>query len=546
MATMTAPPPAKASPKAIALTPAAWKPHHNPWAVALTVTLATFMEVLDTSIANVALPHIAGSLGASSEEATWVLTSYLVSSAVVLPISGWLSDRFGRKRFYMTCVVVFTVCSLLCGLAPTLPILIFARILQGAGGGGLAPSEQAILADTFPVEKRGQAFAVYGMAVVVAPAIGPTLGGWITDNFNWHWIFFINLPIGLLSLYLSNRMVEDPPALKLRKEKSKRLKVDFMGLGLVALGVGCLEFTLDKGQEKDWFGSPLIVTFAILAVATLIFFAFWEWNHPDPIVDLKLLKNRNFGTAVFLQLILGMVLFGSTVLIPQYLQGLLGYTAERAGLVLSPAGFVMMAMMFVAGRSLGKIDPRLMVCLGYLVTAAGLYNLTRLDLNAAYGTVTLWRMLQVIGLPFIFIPISTLNYVGVPTNKMNQISSLSNFARNLGGSAGTALLTTFLARNAQVNQVTLAAHVTPNSVPYRIYMDRMMEMLLARGMSSVSATQTALGEAYQQMLAQASMLSYRNAFAILAGAIFLLSPLPFLMRLPSKNAKPDPEALGGH
>jgi DHA2 family multidrug resistance protein len=341
-------------------------------------------------------------------------------------------------------------------------------------------------------------------------------------------------------------MVEDPPALKLRKEQSKHLKVDFMGLGLVAIGVGCLEFTLDKGQEKDWFGDPMILTFAILAIATLVFFAFWEWNHPDPIVDLKLLKNRNFGTAVFLQLILGMVLFGSTVLIPQYLQGLLGYTAERAGLVLSPAGFVMMLMMFVAGRSLGKFDPRIMVCMGYLVTAAGLYNLTRLDLNAAYGTVTLWRMLQVVGLPFIFIPISTLNYVGVPTNKMNQISSLSNFARNLGGSAGTALLTTFLARNAQVNQVTLAANVTSNSVPYRIYMQQMTEMLKAQGMSAANATQTAIGQAYQQMLAQASMLSYRNAFAILAGVIFVLCPLPFLMRLPSKRAMPDPEALAGH
>jgi DHA2 family multidrug resistance protein len=290
----------------------------------------------------------------------------------------------------------------------------------------------------------------------------------------------------------------------------------------------------------------MIVTFATLALVTLIFFTIWEWNHPDPIVDLKLLKNRNFGTAVFLQLILGMVLFGSTVLIPQYLQGLLGYTAERAGMVLSPAGFVMMLMMFVAGRSLGKFDPRLMVCLGYLVTAVGLYNLTRLDLNTAFGTVTLWRMLQVIGLAFIFIPISTLNYVGVPASKTNQISSLSNFARNLGGSAGTALLTTFLARNAQVNQVTLAANVNSNSVPYRIYMDRMKEMLMAQGMSSANATQTAIGQAYQQMLAQASMLSYRNAFAILAVTIFLLSPLPFIMRLPSKAAKPDPEALGGH
>jgi DHA2 family multidrug resistance protein len=504
------------------------------------------MEVLDTSIANVALPHIAGTLGASSEEATWVLTSYLVSSAVVLPISGWLSDRFGRKRFYMTCVVIFTICSFLCGIANTLPLLIFARILQGAGGGGLAPSEQAILADTFPVEKRGQAFAVYGMAVVVAPAIGPTLGGWITDNFNWHWIFFINIPFGLLSLYLSNRMVEDPPHLKLRRENSKHRKVDFMGLGLVALGVGCLEFTLDKGQEKDWFGDPMIRAFAILAAATLIFFTWWEWHHPDPIVDLKLLKNRNFGTAVFLQLILGMVLFGSTVLIPQYLQALLGYTAERAGLVLSPAGFVMMAMMAVAGRTVSKFDPRGMVCLGYLATAIGLYNLTRLDLNAAYGTVTIWRMLQVVGLPFIFIPISTLNYVGVPPAKMNQISSLSNFARNLGGSAGTALLTTFLARNAQVNQVTLSANVVRGSIQYNHFTDRMKEMMMAQGMSAANASQMAMGQAYQQMLRQASMLSYRNAFAILAFTIFLLTPLPFLMRLPSKMAKPDPEALGGH
>src|SRR5580692_11838717 len=479
-----------------------WKPHHNPWAVAITVTLATFMEVLDTSIANVALPHMAGTLGASSEEATWVLTSYLVSSAIVLPISGWLSNRIGRKRFYMTCVALFTICSFLCGIAQTLPMLIFARILQGLGGGGLAPSEQAILADTFPIEKRGQAFALYGMAVVVAPAIGPTLGGWITDNFNWHWIFFINIPVGILSLWLSNRMVEDPPHLKRRREQAKHLRVDFMGLGLISLGVGCLEFTLDKGQEKDWFGSPMIVTFAILAAATLIFFAWWEWRHPDPIVDLKLLKNRNFGTAVFLQLILGMVLFGSTVLIPQYLQALLGYTAERAGMVLSPAGFVMMLMMFVAGRSLGKIDPRLMVCLGYLVTAIGIYNLTRLDLNTAFGTVTLWRMLQVIGLAFIFIPISPLNYVGVPASKTNQISSLSNFARNLGGSAGTALLTTYIARSAQVHQATLAANVVPNSVPYRLYITRMADYLHSQGMPAATASQMALGRAYQDMLRQ--------------------------------------------
>jgi DHA2 family multidrug resistance protein len=290
----------------------------------------------------------------------------------------------------------------------------------------------------------------------------------------------------------------------------------------------------------------MIVTFALLAVVLLVVFAIWEWNHPDPIVDLKLLKNRNFGTAVFLQLILGMVLFGSTVLIPQYLQVLLGYTAERAGMVLSPAGFVMMFMMFAAGRSLGKFDPRLMVALGYMATAAGIYNLTRLDLNTAFGTVTLWRMLQVVGLPFIFIPISTLNYVGVPQSKTNQISSLSNFARNLGGSAGTALLTTYLARSSQVHQATLAANVIPGSVPYRLYMDRMKDLLMSGGMSAAQASQMAIGQAYQQMLRQASMLSYQNAFFLLSVIILILTPLPFIMRLPSKRAKLDPEAMGGH
>ncbi|MBE7158053.1 MAG: DHA2 family efflux MFS transporter permease subunit [Rhodospirillales bacterium] len=523
------------------MTEAVWKPKHNPWLIALTVTLATFMEVLDTSIANVALPHIAGSVGASQEEATWVLTSYLVSSAVILPISGWLSNRIGRKRFYMTCVAMFTVCSLLCGLAPNLPLLILSRILQGLGGGGLAPSEQAILADTFPIEKRGQAFALYGMAVVVAPAIGPTLGGWITDNYNWHWIFFINLPIGLVSLYLSNRMVEDPPEITARTRRKD--PIDFIGLISVAIGVGLLEATLDKGQEKDWFGSGLIQLTATLAVGTLVFFVFWEWNHPDPIVDLKLLKNRNFGTAVFLQLILGMVLFGSTVLIPQYLQTMLGYTAERAGMVLSPAGFVMVVMMAIAGRTLGKGDPRLTVMLGYLAVATGLYNLTRLDLYTSFGTVTVWRMLQVIGLPFIFIPISTLNYVGVPRDKSNQISSLSNFARNMGGSAGTALLTTFLARSSQANQFSLGANISAGGYAITGYIDRFAAVVH----NLPAAVQlTALARVYGELQRQATMLAYKDAFFILAVTVACLSPLVWIMRLPPKRVKVDPEQMAAH
>jgi DHA2 family multidrug resistance protein len=521
-----------------------WKPKHNPWLVALTVTLATFMEVLDTSIANVALPHMAGSLGASQEEATWVLTSYLVSSAIVLPISGWLATRYGRKRFYMTCVVMFTACSFLCGIAQSLPMLILARILQGAGGGGLAPSEQAILADTFPVSKRGQAFALYGMAVVVAPAIGPTLGGWITDNFNWHWIFFINIPVGILSIFLSQRMVEDPPYLE---EERKRVgKVDFTGLGLITLGVGCLEFVLDKGQEKDWFGDTRITVFFILAICTLVAFVIWEWNHEDPIVDLKLLKIRNFGTAIFLQFILGMVLFGSTVLIPQFLQVLMGYTAERAGMALSPAGFLMMFMMPVAGRivSKGRIDARLLVSIGYAITALGLYNLTRLDLETSFGTIVLWRMFQVSGLAFVFIPISTLNYIGVPYNKNNQISSFSNFSRNLGGSVGTAMLTTFLQRTQQVHQSALGANVVAGSQRYTEFIDTTKQALMQMGQSSDQASQTAMGHAYQVLLQQASMLSYMNAFWVLSVIIACLVPLPFIMKKPPAMRKPPGEALG--
>jgi len=522
-----------------------WRPSHNPWLVALTVTLATFMEVLDTSIANVALPHMAGSLGASQDEATWVLTSYLVASAIILPISGWLATRFGRKRFYMTCVVIFTICSLLCGLAQTLPILILARVLQGLGGGGLAPSEQAILADTFPVSKRGQAFAVYGMAVVVAPAIGPTLGGWITDNFNWHWIFFINIPFGMLSLFLSNRMVEDPPYLQAQRAQISREKpkVDFAGLGLVAVGVGCLEFVLDKGQEKDWFGDSTITAFFIIAVCLLVFFVFWEWRHPDPIVDLKLLKNRNFGTAVFLQFVLGMVLFSTTVLIPQFLQTLLGYTAERSGMVLSPAGLLMMVLMPVAGILVSRMDARLLVSIGYTITAVMIFNLTNLSLDVSFGRITLWRALQVLGLPFIFIPISTLNYVGVPRNKSNQISSFSNFARNLGGSMGTAMLTTFLTRTSQTHQSALATN-TANSMAYNAYIEKTKDALMALGQGADQARQAAVGHAYTQMLRQASMLSYMNAFWVMSVIIACLIPLPFVMRKPPARATAEVETAG--
>src|SRR3954470_24753133 len=304
--------------ESVADTPdAEWRPAHNHWLVALTVTLATFMEVLDTSIANVALPHIGGSLGASQDESTWILTSYLVSNAVVLPISAWLATRFGRKRFYMSSVALFTISSFLCGLAPSLGLLVLFRILQGVGGGGLAPSEQAILADTFPAHQRGLGFAVYGMAVVIAPAIGPTVGGWITDNYSWHWIFFINIPIGILSLFLTHRLVEDPPYLKREQQRVSKTGagIDYTGFALVAIGIAALQLVLDKGQEADWFASPMITSALIIAVVILTIWVFWEWSHDNPIVNVRLFRGRNFAAAMVFTFVLGMVLNGTTVLL---------------------------------------------------------------------------------------------------------------------------------------------------------------------------------------------------------------------------------------
>ncbi len=327
-------------------------PKHNPWAIAMVVTMATFMEVLDTSIANVALPHIAGNLSAGVDESTWVLSSYLVANAVVLPISAWLATRFGRKRFYMSCVVLFGVSSLLCGLAPNLSVLVFFRVIQGLGGGGLAPSEQAILADTFPPQKRGMAFAVYGMAVVLAPAIGPTLGGYITDNFDWRWIFFINVPVAIVSLILTSRLVEDPPHLKVLRKRN--ISVDYVGLGLIAVGVGALQVVLDKGERDDWFASNFILIFSVLSAVCIITALFWEYNHKNPVIDIRLFKNRNFTVSCVMMFTLGSALFGATVLIPQLVQSLMGYTAQDAGMVLSPGAIVIILMMPFVGNDRGE------------------------------------------------------------------------------------------------------------------------------------------------------------------------------------------------
>ena len=518
-----------------------WKPSHNHWLVALTVTLATFMEVLDSSIANVALPHMAGSLGASYNEATWVLTSYLVSSAIVLPVSGWLGTVIGRKRFYMLCVAVFTACSVLCGLANSLPLLIIARVLQGAGGGGLQPSEQAILADTFPADKRGMAFALYGMAVVAAPAIGPTLGGWITDNYNWHWIFFINLPVGLISLFMTQRVVEDPPWLK--REKSAGIRIDYIGLALIVIGVGCFQVVLDKGQEDDWFASSFITTMFCIGIPVLIAFFLWEWYNDDPIVDVRLLKNRNFGTAVFFSFVLGIVLFGTTVIIPQFLQVSLGYTAERAGMALSPGGIALMMMMPIAGviTQSKKIDPRILVACGFSGLAATLFMMTTVYPGVDFRTMVIFRVVQVLPMPFVFIPISTLNYIGVPREKSNQVSGLSNFSRNIGGSIGTSFLSIFQSRQNQTHQNALIAHVTHANTNFEAMLASFKNLFVSQGFDAVTASQKALAQVYLMVQSHANALSFKNSFFVLGIVVIFLIPLPFIMRRPPRGQA----AMGG-
>ncbi len=517
---------------------AVWTPRYNPWVVALTVTLATFMEVLDTSIANVALPHIAGGLSASQDEATWVLTSYLVSNAVVLPISAWLSVLVGRKRFYMTCVALFTASSFLCGLAPSLGMLILFRVLQGTGGGGLATSEQAILADTFSPEKRGMAFAIYGMAVVMAPAIGPTLGGWITDNYNWRWIFYINVPVGLLSLYLTDKVVEDPPYMEEDRQKMKSSRVDYWGLGLITVGIGFLQFVLDKGQEDDWFASSRITISFIVSIAALVWFVFNEWRHENPIVDLRLLKLRNFATAVFFMFILGMVLFGTTVLIPQFLQIQMGYTAEQAGKALSAGAIVLVFMMPIVGRLITRVDPRLLIAFGFLATSLALFHMTELYPGIDFRTAAMMRVYQVFGLAFVFIPINTLSYIGVPRNKSNQVSGIVNLSRNLGGSVGISLLSTFLLRMSQQHQTYLSEHASPSNPLFAQRIAGLAANLNSQGVPMNEATRQAYAIVARTIGAQASTLAYIDIISIGAFAILALVPIVWLMKKPPRGAAP--------
>jgi DHA2 family multidrug resistance protein len=522
---------------------AGFKPKHNPWIIAVTVTLATIMEVLDTSIANVALPHIAGSLGASQNESTWVITSYLVANAIVLPLGAYLGTIIGRKRFYMTCVAIFGVSSFLCGLAPSLPFLLFFRVLQGLGGGGLQPSEQSILADTFPAEKRGQAFAVYGLAVITAPIVGPTLGGWITDNFDWRWIFFINIPIAILSLFLTNRLIEDPPAIKEEVKAARKggFKLDYIGFGLIALTFGSLEVALDKGQEDDWFSSHFIVLVLTFTVVGLVSLLIWELRQAKagnrPILDLRLFARKNFSISFLMMFVLGFTLYATTVLLPQLLQSLMGYTAESAGLAMSSGGLATVLCMPVVGILISRVDGRYLIMFGFAAISLSLYHMTGLDLEMSFRYAAILRFLQSIGLAFIFVPISSMIYLGVDPRKSNDVSGLSNLARNIGGSAGTSFFTTVLARHQQVHQVYLGQNVVGSGQAWMNSV-RGLTMSLQQGTAAVSDAQKgAYLRLYQSLRVQASVLSYIDVVSALAVFCACMVPMALLMQKPPKGMR---------
>src|SRR6202161_1656020 len=504
-----------------------WQPKVNPWIIAGAVSLAAFMEVLDTSIANVALPHIAGGLAASNDESTWVLTSYLVANAIVLPLSGWLVASLGRKRFFLICITFFTVSSFLCGIAPSLGFLLLFRVMQGAFGGGLQPMAQSILGDSFAPEKRGLAFSLYGITTICAPAIGPTLGGWITDNYSWRWIFYINVPVGIVALLLVSQLVEDPPYIA--RLKARLSGFDFIGFSLLTVGVGALQIVLDKGQEDDWFGSHFIVTLSIISIACLVTLVIWELRVKAPILDVRLFKNVNFATASVMMLMVGAASFSTTVLMPQYLQTLMGYTAESAGMVLSAAAMILLIELPLVGQLTSRIQARYLMAFGWAaLTAAMFFSTHRIDLQISFASATWLRIAQYVPMGFIFIPATMVAYLGLAQEKRNAVAGLINFVRNMGSSVGTSAVTTILARRAQVHQVMLASHTSLGDSSFRDSATALADRL---GKSGVRRPDTqALTRIYDMVRNQASTLSYIDTFwmlGIAAGIMFLLT---FLLR----------------
>lgn len=500
----------------------------NPWVVTIVISLATFMEVLDTSIANVSLSHIAGGLAAGLDESTWVLTTYLVANAVMMPISGWLSTIFGTKRFYMTCVAIFTASSLLCGMAPTLNWLIAFRLIQGIGGAGMAPVVQAMLADIFPPEKRGMAFSVYGLSVVFAPAIGPTLGGWITDNYSWHWIFLINVPVGIISLMLTAVLVSEPEAAIKERDRIFRggLRIDWIGFFLAVVGIGCLELFVDRGERSDWFSSSAITTAAIVAGVSLITLVFWEIRQKNPIVDIPLLKLPSFLASFVTMFFMGFILFGTTALLPQFLEQLLGYTAQQAGLALTAGGvFLMFMMPLVGGVLIPRFPAKYLVAVGLVILAASLFNMTRFNLGISFDMAVQARIFQVAGIALIFAPITQAAYNGLPPGKNNNASALINLARNLGGSIGIAVCSTIIARRGQFHQSRIVEHISAFDTETQTALAH-LKAFLPHDPSSLQPLRYIYGEVQRQ----AGMLSYIDAFWLMGVLTLLVLPLAFLLR----------------
>ncbi|WP_131114031.1 DHA2 family efflux MFS transporter permease subunit [Lichenihabitans psoromatis] len=504
----------------------------NPWVIASIVSIATFMEVLDTTIANVALRYIAGGLAVGPDEAAWVVTTYLVANAIVLCASGWISKAFGRKRFFLVCLALFSISSVLCGLAWSLPSLLLFRIMQGLAGGGMTPVAQSILAAAFPPEKRGQGFALYGIAVVVAPVVGPTLGGWLSDNYSWHWCFLINAPVGIACILLVHFYIPDSAKEIADRAKlwAKGLRFDYIGFILIATFLGALEVVLDRGQEDDWFGSGFIITFAVITALSLILFIPWELTRKDPVIDLKMLAGRQFGACFLVMLATGAILIATTQFLPQLLQDYYGYTATLAGLALSPGGLVTMFMMFVVGRISGLVQPKYLIAVGALIVALAMYYLTNIYADNSFEFFVWSRVYIGMGLPLIFIPITTASYDGIPPEKTDQASALINMARNLGGSMGVSLAQTVLARREQFHQSRLVETVGSWNPFYGETLNRATQYYANQGGGGGTPSQKAVGWIGQQVQTQAAFLAYIDVFYALAIVSAVAVPLALTLR----------------
>ena len=502
-----------------------WHPRHSPWLVAVGVMLATFMQVLDTSIANIALPHIAGSLSATTDQATWVLTSYLVANAIILPMTGWLGNHFGRKRVFISCIGMFVLASALCGAAVNLPMLILARILQGAGGGAMVPIAQAILLESFPPQKRGIAMATFAQAVVVAPIIGPTLGGWITDNYSWRWIFYINLPVGLLAIFLASWLVEDPPYIK----RNLKAAIDFTGFGLLAVWLATLQIVLDKGQDADWLGAVWIRWFIIVSVVAMIAFIVWEFRVKDPLVNLRILKSRNFRTGLMLMTVIGIILYGTTAELPLFLQTLMGYPALQSGYTMSPRGIAAFFTTFLVGRLVGRIPLRWMLGFGFTMLSLSSYMLSGINLQVSMASVIFPTVLNGVAISFIFVPLTTATMSQLRQQEIGSGTGLYNLMLNLGGSIGIALVTTLVARGAQTHQALMVGHLTPTDP---VFTQRLAAAQHALGQQTdpVTATHQAYALIYDTLNAQAHLWAFADTFRVFGLMVLCCLPLILLFK----------------